>query len=399
MRYSSFVDRIGGEGAEAWLLHNEAIKRRKQGADVIVLSIGDPNFDTPAAITEAAISALRSGDSHYTDVLGYPELRQAIAAQYVARAGLPWNGDNVAVMVGTQGGLFAAALCLLDKGDEAIALEPTYVTYEATIQASGARLVRVPQRAENGFKPDLADIARAVTPRTRAIFFATPNNPTGVVLDRNVLEGIADIARKHDLWVVADEVYADLIFGAEHVSIASLPGMAERTVTVNSLSKSHAMTGWRIGWLAGPSALIAHIGKLNLAMTYGIPAFIQRAAIYALTHDIPEVATMRAAYRKRRDIVAQRLAQVPGLRCHLPEAGMFMMLDIRETGLSARDYAWGLFEKTGVSTLDATAFGKSAAGHLRLSFATDEESLGKACSRIAAYTMTLPAVAQKHDGR
>ncbi len=389
MRFSSLTERVAGEGAAAWDIHFAALAKKRAGGDVILLSIGDPDFASPPRITETAIAALRAGDTHYADILGLPDLRRAIAAHHQAQSGQQTTMENIAVTSGAQGALFAASLCLLDRGDEAIALEPMYVTYEATIRASGADLRAVPLAAENGFRLDLDQLARAIGPKTRAIFYATPNNPTGVALNAAEIAGIADLARRHDLWIVADEVYAELTFDAPHLGIASLPGMETRVVTINSFSKSHAMTGWRLGWMVAPAPLIHHVSRLGLAMLYGSPPFIQKAGIVALEQDIPEVAAMREAYRRRRDILARHLNQVPGLFCRVPEAGMFMMLDIRRTGLSARDYAWRLFEATGVSVLDATAFGAAGAGHVRISFAAEDTALEEAARRIRAFTIGL----------
>lgn len=389
MRYSPFTDRLAGEGAAAWDLHVEAVTRKRAGQDVIVLSIGDPEFTSPQAVIDAAVAGLRSGDTHYADVLGLPRTRAAVAAQHSRLTEQKVGPENVAIVAGAQGGLFAAAMCLLGSGDDAIVLEPMYVTYEATIQATGAHLVRVPLAAETGFRLDLPALEKAITPKTRAIFFATPNNPTGAVLNRAELEGIAALARKHDLWVVADEVYSTIIFDGEHVSICGLPGMAERSVTINSLSKSHAMTGWRAGWLVGPKELIHHVGNLGLTNQYGLPPFIQNAQALALETHVPEVAEMREAYRRRRDLVLAALGQLPGIVCRKPAAGMFMLADVRGTGLTANDYAWRLFRETGVAVLDATAFGKAAAGHLRISFAMDEMTLSEACRRIAAFAQGL----------
>jgi aspartate/methionine/tyrosine aminotransferase len=296
-------------------------------------------------------------------------------------------------MAGAQCGLFASALCLLASGDEVIVPEPMYVTYEATLQAPGAKIVTMPQRAEVDFHLDAEDVAQAITPRTRAIYFATPCNPTGAMITRSNLERIAQLAIEHDLWVVSDEVYATLTFGKEHVSIASLPSMAERTVTIGSLSKSHAMTGWRMGWIIGPGALIDHIHNLSMAMLYGLPTFLQRGAVVALEQDLAEVEIMRATYQRRRDASVARLNQVPGLKCHSPDAGMFMMLDVRGTGLSSGDFACKLYDATGVAVLDATAFGKSAAGHVRVSFVADDKSLEEACGRISAFVCDLPGLA------
>lgn len=385
MRYSELTRRIRGEGAAAWQLHWAAMQARRDGRDVIVLSVGDPEFDTPPAVTEAAIASLRRGDTHYADILGLPEARAAVAQRHQAQTGQAVGPDNVAIVPGAQGGLFAAAMTILDPGDEVLVLEPMYVTYEATIQAAGASLVRVACRAENGFRPDPADLAQAITPRTRAIFLANPNNPTGVVLQRHELDAIAALAQRHDLWVVADEVYKDLVFEGGHESLAGLPGMAQRSVTVSSLSKSHAMTGWRFGWLVGPAELIGHVGHLGLCNMYGLPAFIQHAGVHGLLAEIPELERMREAYRKRRDLALQALHDLPGIRCLRPVAGMFMLMDVRGSGMGSREFAWTLFERAGVSVLDACAFGPSADGHVRLSFAIDEASLLLACQRIAAF--------------
>jgi arginine:pyruvate transaminase len=393
MRFSPLVDRINGEGAAAWEIHYRATRDQRAGRDVIILSVGDPDFDTPAAITDATIAALKAGDTHYSDLLGLEELRAAIARRFQAKTGQTTSLDNVAVMAGAQCGLFASALCLLSAGDEVIVPEPMYVTYEATLQAPGAKIVTVPQRAENDFHLDAEDVARVTTPRTRAIYFATPCNPTGAMMMRPTLERIAQLAIKHDLWIVSDEVYATLTFGKEHVSIAGLPGMADRTVTISSLSKSHAMTGWRMGWIVGPKALIDHVHNLSMAMLYGLPTFLQRGAVVALEQDLAEVEIMRATYQRRRDASVARLNQVPGLKCHSPDAGMFMMLDVRGTGLSSSDFACKLYDTTGVAVLDATAFGKSAAGHVRVSFVADDDSLEEACRRISAFVRDLPGLA------
>lgn len=389
MRFSSRVDRIAGEGAAAWQIHSAAVTAKRSGADVIVLSIGDPDFSTPAPITEVAVRALRAGDTHYTDIPGRASLRAAIARDYVERGGSQVGAENVIVFAGAQNALFSAALCLFEPGDEVIALEPMYVTYEAAMRVSGADVVSVRPQAESGFRPDIEAIERAVTPRTRGILFATPNNPCGVVMSEAELEGIAEIAHRRDLWAISDEVYAALTFDAPHRSIAALPGMAERTVTVGSLSKAQAMTGWRCGWLIGPEGLIRHAENLSLCMLYGLPGFIQEAAVEALTGSRGEMDRMREVYRSRRDLVFDALAQVPELRVARPEAGMFLLLDVRGTGMTSADFAWGLFREQGVSVLDATAFGGSAAGFVRLSYSLGEEALAEGCARIRRFVASL----------
>ena len=276
----------------------------------------------------------------------------------------------------------------IGPGDEVITTPNSWVATANVIIEVGATPVfaDIDPRTHN---IDLDKVEAAITPRTKAIFFATPCNPTGVVMPRADLERIAQLAREHDLWVLSDEVYADLTFEREHVSIASLDGMAERTVTIASLSKSHAMAGWRVGWVIGPEALIGHLGRLALCMLYGLPGFIQEAALTAFEQKAQIVAEMREVYQRRRDIVYERLSRVPGLRCLLPEAGMFMMVDVSGCGLDTVDFTWQLFRAQGVSLLDASAFGETANGFVRLGFVVEESRLAEACDRIAAFVGSL----------
>jgi arginine:pyruvate transaminase len=268
LRYAERVAGLGGPAADAWAIHTEAVRRRRRGEDVILLSVGDPDFPSPAPIIEAAKASLDEGRTHYADVVGQQPLREAIAAQHERLSGQRVTADEVVVFAGAQCALFAALQCLVEPGDEVIVLEPAYVTYPATVAASGATLVPVPLRPRNHFHLDPADLEAALTPCTRAILWNSPNNPTGAVATRAEVEAVARVARERDLWVVSDEVYATLVYEGEHLAPASLPGMAERTVTVSSVSKSHAMTGWRLGWLVGPPHLALHAGNLALCMLY-----------------------------------------------------------------------------------------------------------------------------------
>ncbi|MFL6703695.1 MAG: pyridoxal phosphate-dependent aminotransferase [Paraburkholderia graminis] len=389
MKYSSRVEGLQGRRTSAWEIHRVAQQAAAKGEDVIVLSVGDPDFATPAPIVERAIDALRGGDTHYSAVSGRDPLRAAIASEHSRMSGVAVAPANVILTAGAQNGVFATSLCLLEAGDEVIVPEPMYLTYEACVRAAGATLVPVPVDPARAFHLDCDALERAVTSRIKAIFFATPCNPTGVVMPRADLERIARVACEHDLWVLSDEVYADLTFEREHVSIMSLPGMAERTVTLGSLSKSHAMAGWRVGWAIGPTQLIEHMGRLALAMLYGLPGFIQQAALTALQEKARIVDEMREIYRRRRDVVFEHLSRIPRLRCLLPEAGMFMMVDVSGTGLDTMDFTWRLFRAQGVSVLDASAFGETANGFVRLGFVVDEARLAEACKRIAAFVATV----------
>jgi arginine:pyruvate transaminase len=398
MRYASLVERIGGEGSRAWEIHERARERESRGEDVIVLSIGDPDFDTPAAITDSAIASLTTGRTHYTGSAGTRALRNAVAEHHQRTTGQQVSWDNVVVVPGAQCGLFSAALCVLEPGDEVIAPEPMYVTYEATIGTAGARIVPVRLRPELGFHIDPDDIARAVSPRTRAVLINTPNNPTGAMMTREELDAIAALCRKHDLWLLSDEVYASLTFGRPHISPCALEGMAERCITLSSLSKSHAMTGWRIGWVVAPRELTQHLTHLAQCMLYGSPPFIQDAAVYALANEVEDLHAMQGAYAERRQTVIECLRGVDAIQCNEPEGGMFVLLDARALGIPAFEVAAGLLEHQGVALLPADAFGPSAAGHLRLGLCCEPSVLREACARIGRYVESLPNTVHEQPG-
>ncbi|KAA0016428.1 aminotransferase class I/II-fold pyridoxal phosphate-dependent enzyme [Salinicola corii] len=382
-RYAQLTQRIAGEGASAWNIHFRAKARQARGEDVIILSVGDPDFDTPPSIVDAAVDSLRRGVTHYADVQGKQALRERIAAYHRAHGGQPeTSADHVAVLAGAQCGLYATAQCLLDPGDEVIIPEPAYVTYEAVVQSTGAVPVWVSLPPDEGFQPRPADIEAAITPRTKAILINSPHNPTGQCLTPAMWETIATLCRKHDLWLIVDAVYADLIFDGEHLSPDSLPGMAERTVVISSLSKSHAMTGWRLGWVVGPRPLMAHLVNLALCMLYGCQPFIQDAAIAAFDAPPAALDMMRETYRQRRDAVVDTLRDSETVATLPPAAGMFMMIDIRATGLSTHAFADRLLDEHGVSVLAGEAFGASAAGFVRLSLTVDADRLREACRRI-----------------
>ena len=389
MRFSPFVERISGQGVAAWDIHQAAFNAQRKGEDVIILSVGDPDFPPPNLITGTAIDALRQDDTSHTEIADCTALREAIVARYSQSLGRPLQTQNVLAMAGAQNALFVTSMCLLQAGDEVVVLDPMYVAYEATLKESGATPVRVPCAADSGFRLDAALLAKAITPRTRAIFFSSPNNPTGVVLSLEELQGIADLAIAHDLWVVVDQAYESLVFECEYISLAALPGMAERCVVIGSLAKSHAVTGRRIGWIIAEPTLIAHAETLVLSMRYSLPGFVMEAELAAvLAHD--EVSrSLRESYRRRRDLLVDGLSHCPGIGVLKPQAGMFVLVDVRDTGLSSLDFAWRLFREAGVSALDAAVFGKPAEGFVRLSLTLAEERLLQACERITAFVRAL----------
>jgi len=389
VRFSPMVDRIAARGADAWSIQMEAVRLRDQGRDVIFLTVGDPDQAPPEPVIEATIDALRRHRTGYSSIIGYPRVREAIAARFQRRTGRPCSADNVVVTPGAQGGVYCALQCLAGPGDEVIVPEPIYNTYGPVIGASGARLVTVPLRAERGFHPDLDAISGALTPRTRVVWINSPHNPTGVVFTAEEIAGIAELCRCRDLWLLSDEVYEDLAFARPHVSPWSLPDMAPRTVVVSSLSKSHAMPGFRFGWIIGPPELSRHLFDLLVAMIYGSPAFIQEGVMPALENDLPGVAALCEAYRNRAGLLSHILAEAPNCRATPPEGGMFVLLDIRGTGLASQAFARELLTREHVAVLPCDGFGPSAVGHLRISLTAPETRLAEAGRRIARFAGSI----------
>src|SRR3984957_6564170 len=387
MQYSPLVKRIAGDGADAWVVHYAARKAQERGEDVILLSVGDPDLHTPAPVLERAIERLRAGDTHYTPATGRQHLREAIAAAPCARNGQPVTADNVVFLAGAQNALFVTSMCIAGPGDEVIALEPLYPSYPATLEVSGARMVRVAAPASNGFRIDLAALETAITPQTRGIFFATPNNPSGMILSESDLAAIGDLARRHSLWVVADEVYAGLAPGGRVPSLAA--AMPDQVVTISSLSKSHAMPGWRSGWMVGPRQLVIHAEAMAQCMLFGLPGFVQEAAVTALSVSDEAEARIRDYCAARRDFMLAGLGGVRGVKCLSPDAGMFLLLDVRGTGLSGYDFMCQLYRSERVSVLDGGAFGKETQGFVRVCFATEEALLREAVVRIRRFVESL----------
>jgi arginine:pyruvate transaminase len=387
MKYSNLVERISGEGADAWTVHTLARSARERGEDVILLSVGDPDIDTPELVVDRAVECLRAGDTHYTPATGRGPLREAIAAQHRARSGQAVDADNVIFLAGAQNALFSASLCIAGPGDQVIALEPLYPTYPAALEVSGAEMVRAPAPAASGFRVDLAALEALITPRTRALFFATPNNPSGVIMTEADLGVIGRLARQYSLWVVADEVYAGLAPEGRVPSLAAT--LPEQVITISSLSKTHAMPGWRAGWMVAPKALVTHVEALATCMLYGLPGFVQEAALTALGVSAAAEARIREYCAARCATLLAGLDGTAGLRCFVPDAGMFMLVDVHETGLSGHRFMTELYRSEGVSVIDGGAFGVDTRGFVRVCFATDEPLLREACRRIRRFAASL----------
>ena len=380
---SSRIQNIIPSGRDGWEVHFAAMGRKQAGEPIIMLSVGDHDFDTPTETVEACVTAVRGGFHHYTQLPGIPALRAAMAKVSTEATGVPTSAGEVIATPGGQAALYSAVQAVLDPGAHAIVVAPYYATYPGTFRAAGADFTVVETHAENGFQPEAATIETAVKENTRAILINTPNNPTGAVYSRKSLEGIADICRRHDLWLLSDEVYWTL-GGGEHISPRSLPGMAERTLVINSMSKSHGMTGWRIGWLTGPAEIIRLAIDLNLVTTYGLTDFVSRAATEALENGYG-VADIAARYAARRKTFLAEVAGLNRITVRGSEGGMYIMLDVRAVEPDCEAFAWAFLEAEKVAVMPGSSFGDAASGHIRISLCQPEPVLADAATRLKRF--------------
>jgi aspartate/methionine/tyrosine aminotransferase len=376
------------ESAFEVLARARALER--QGRHVIHLEIGEPDFDTPQHIVDAAVDALNQHATHYTPSAGIPELRAALA-EYVSRTHhIEVSPDNVVVVPGGKPILFFAIMALIEEGDEVIYPNPGFPAYESSINFIGARAVPVPLKMERDFAFDLHDLERAITPRTRLLILNSPANPTGGVLSWSDLRAIAQLAIRHDLIVLSDEIYSRLVYDDEFHSIASLPGMAARTIIADGFSKTYAMTGWRLGYGVMPRELAQAVSLLVTNSVSCTATFTQIAAVKALTAPQDAVDQMREAFRQRREVIVDGLNQIPGFKCLRPKGAFYAFPNVSGTGRSSRDLADELLVEANVATLAGTAFGAYGEGFLRLSYATSIENIHQALDRIDAAVRQLP---------
>lgn len=386
MRFSAMAERVGGMGNDAWEVHSRAQARKAAGDAIIMLSVGEETeATTPPEIVTAAQASLAAGRHHYAPLIGSTALREAVAHHHRSMTGQSVGPENIAVMSGAQNALFSVMLCLAGNGDQILVPEPFYATYPGVCKAGGASIVTIPCDPEAGFVVDPERIDAAVTADTRVLLINSPNNPTGAVYPAETIQAIAEICRTRDLWLVSDEVYTDFVYDGAHCAPAALPGMAERTVTLGSLSKSHRMSGWRVGWAVAPPPLVDLLSDLLCCMLYGIAPFTQDAALRALQPSNAlnaDRAAMIEEYKARRDLVCEILAETPGILARRPAAGMFVMVDIRETGLSDTEFALRLLEEEDLAVMTGSAFGASARGHLRFGLVANQDILREACIRM-----------------
>ena len=390
MHYADLTKRIAGESVDSWLVHNRAVDRLSAGEEVFLLSVGqESDFLSPPGVVDAAIHSIRSGRHHYTGVQGDRPLREGIARRHSQKCGREVDPDSVVIFCGAQNALFATAQVLLQTGDEVILIEPYYTTYPATVTASGATLVSAVLRPENQFQLDVECVTQAITSRTKAILVNTPNNPTGAVYPKAPLQALVDVCRAQDIWFISDEVYMDVVDDTNLCRPFGLPGAEDVVISVSSISKSHRMTGWRIGWAIGPPELAVHYYNLNMCMSYGLPGFTQDAALHALKNEEDVVREVTQQLAKQRQVLITELSGISGVDLYTGGGGMFVIMNIRNLGLSSMDFAVDLLANENVSVQPLTGFGKSCEGLIRISAVLKEDRLQEACRRIARHIMSL----------
>ena len=356
-----------------------------EGRDIVALHIGEPDFDTPEHVLEAARRALAEGHTHYAPPLGLPAFREAIAADLGDRLQVPVQPGRVVVTPGAKPVLAYALMSLVGPGDEVIVPDPGFPIYASMVRFVGGVPVPIPLRAHLDYRLDLDELRALVSPRTRMLILNSPNNPTGGVLTRSDLEGVAAIALAHDLVVLTDEIYSRLIYEGEHRSLLQVEGMAERTIVLDGLSKTYAMTGWRLGWGVVPVALVEPFERLIINTITCTAAFAQLAGAAALTGPQEPVAAMLGEFRERRRIFVEGLGRLPGVRATLPAGAFYVFPDVSGTGLDGATFARRMLEEAGVSMTAGTDFGAVATGHVRLSYANSQANLMKALERMAVF--------------
>ena len=367
MTYAKRMSRLGTETAFEVLARARALE--EQGRKIVHLEIGEPDFDTPKFIRQAAVDALEEGWTHYGPSAGLPEFRKEIAKQWKAERAIPCEAENVVVTPGAKPIMFFVMLALLEEGDEVLYPNPVFPIYESVANFIGARAVPLHLKGEDEFDLDLKELERKITGRTKLLVINSPHNPTGAVLKPETVEGIAALARKHNFHILADEIYAKIQYEGRHVSIASLPGMAERTIVLDGFSKTYAMTGWRLGFGIMEKHLAVHVARLMTNSNSCTASFIQRAGLAALTGPQGELHAMVEEFRVRRDEMVSGLNAIPGVKCFTPRGAFYVFPDIRATGMSSAELAKALLEQAGIACLSGTSFGAHGEGYIRFSYA------------------------------
>lgn len=388
MELSARVQSILDGGDDGWGVFYKARAMKASGVDVTELTIGEHDIRTDPSILQAMYDAAKGGHTGYADIPGIPSLRDAVAQRVEEQSHVPTKRGNVIITPGGQAALFAAHMATCDDGDTALFIDPHYATYPGTIRAVGAKAVAVPARSSAGFQPDL-DAVRDAAKGAKSLLINTPNNPTGVIYTDDTLHGLAQICRDEDLWLISDEVYDSQIWHGVHLSPRALPGMAERTLVVGSMSKSHAMTGSRLGWIVGPEDAIAQLATLAINTNYGVAGFIQDAALFALRQGPGYEAEIAAPFRRRRDAATPLFSGQEAARLTPSDGAMYLMADIRATGLSGEEFALRLLDEEHIAVMPGESFGRAAAGHIRIAMTVEDERFLDAVERVIVFANAL----------
>ena len=390
MELSRHITGLTGGGSDGWDVFLKARRMIASGTPVTELTIGEHDIRTAAPILQEMHKAALAGHTGYAAVPGIMSLRETVAQRVTERTGVPTTAANVLITPGGQAGLFAAHIATCDPGDTALFIDPYYATYPGSIRGAGAVPVAIGARAEDDFQPRAEDIA-AQASAAKSLLINTPINPTGVVYSAKTLDGIAEVCRNDDLWLVSDEVYDTQVWEGEHISPRSLPDMAERTLVIGSMSKSHAMTGSRCGWIIGPENAIEHLTNLATHTTYGVPGYIQDASLFALRQGTVFEAEIAAPFLRRRALAREVLAQQNAVRLVPAQGAMYLMLDIRQTGLTGDDFANSLLDTHHIAVMPGESFGASAAGHIRVAMTVDDDAFQAALVTLLAHAADLVA--------
>jgi len=375
------MDRMAPSGIRK--VNEKALAMERAGETVYHFEIGRPDFDTPEYIKKAAYQALKEGKVHYTSNFGTMELRQAIADKLKRENNVDYKATEVLVTVGLSEAVFAALATILEEGDEILVPDPAWLNYHNVPRMLGAVPVTYSLKEENGYQMDLDEVRAKITDKTKAIVIITPNNPTGGVLCLDTLQSLADLAIEKDLLVISDEVYERLIYGEEeHISIASLPGMKERTFTMNGMSKAYAMDGWRLGYVAAPEEYILTMNKFHQHNTTCAPNFVQAAAAAALTQEGDEVNAMVREYKRRRDYAVKAINEIDGLSCLCPKGAFYIFINCKALGMKCADLAAYLLEHAKIALVPGDVFGPGGEGYIRMSFANSYENIAEGCKRL-----------------
>lgn len=380
MRLADRMSRLGTETAFEVLARARQLER--EGRSIIHLEIGEPDFDTPAHIIEAACEALHSGWTHYGPSAGDPELREAIAEHMLKTRGLEVSADEVVVVPGAKPIIYWGITAVVNEGEEVIYPNPGFPIYESMINFVGAKPVPIPLREQHEFRLDAEELKSLVTPKTRMIIINSPHNPTGGVLTKEDLEAIAEVAIANDIVVMSDEPYESVLYEGTHHSIAAIPGMKERTILIDGFSKAFAMTGWRLGYGVMPADLAAMVARLQTNCTSCTSAFTQRAGIAALKGSMEPTRAMVAEFKRRRDVIVEGLNSLPGVSCLSPHGAFYVFPNVTGTGVDCRTLAKRCLEEAGVAVLSGTAFGQYGEGYLRLSYANSVENIRQAIEQL-----------------